>query len=244
MFLAIALSLSTAQATDSRLVAYANEIDRSFESMGAILVDDLAVASLQTLARRLSPTTSRTIRLLRHPSANAFAMPNDDIYLHTGLLLRVVTETELAALLAHEIAHSELGHFDRPPESLNRLSNSRSIKDEAAADNTAIEMLSGAGYCPAAAAQFFRRLQQERADTRRDTDFAGSHPSLGERLARWAGSRCDRTSAANRVIQSFDVFRNARLDALTQLALQQRGGTLVYLSSVESVREALGHDGE
>ena len=43
--------------------------------------------------------------VIRDPSPNAFAFPNGHIYVHTGMLARLEDESQLAALLAHEINH-------------------------------------------------------------------------------------------------------------------------------------------
>jgi predicted Zn-dependent protease len=43
--------------------------------------------------------------VIRDPSPNAFAFPNGQIYVHTGMLARMSDSSELAALLAHEINH-------------------------------------------------------------------------------------------------------------------------------------------
>ncbi|HEY5667014.1 MAG TPA: M48 family metalloprotease [Gammaproteobacteria bacterium] len=43
--------------------------------------------------------------VLRDPSPNAFAFPNGQIYIHTGMLARLADESQLAAILAHEINH-------------------------------------------------------------------------------------------------------------------------------------------
>ena len=43
--------------------------------------------------------------VLRDPSPNAFALPNGDIYIHTGMLARLTDTAELAAVLGHELNH-------------------------------------------------------------------------------------------------------------------------------------------
>lgn len=43
--------------------------------------------------------------VVRDPSPNAFAFPNGHIYVHTGMLARMKDESQLAALLGHEINH-------------------------------------------------------------------------------------------------------------------------------------------
>lgn len=55
------------------------------------------------------------------PSINAFAMPGGYIGVHTGLLLAAQSESELAAVLAHEISHVTQRHIAR------QISQSRSV---------------------------------------------------------------------------------------------------------------------
>ena len=50
---------------------------------------------------------------LRDPTLNAFAMPGGYIGVHTGLILSARSESELASVLAHEIAHVEQRHIAR-----------------------------------------------------------------------------------------------------------------------------------
>ncbi|MCB1958986.1 MAG: M48 family metallopeptidase [Rhodocyclaceae bacterium] len=50
---------------------------------------------------------------MRDPTLNAFAMPGGYIGVHTALILAARTESELAAVLAHEIAHVNQRHIAR-----------------------------------------------------------------------------------------------------------------------------------
>lgn len=50
---------------------------------------------------------------LRDPTLNAFAMPGGYIGVHTGLLLAAQSESELAGVLGHEIAHVTQHHIAR-----------------------------------------------------------------------------------------------------------------------------------
>ena len=55
------------------------------------------------------------------PSINAFALPGGYIGVNTGLILLTQTESELAAVLAHEISHVTQHHMardDREPEAI------------------------------------------------------------------------------------------------------------------------------
>ncbi len=49
--------------------------------------------------------------VLLHPSLNAFAAPGGFVFVHTGLLQQLDHESELAGVLAHEIAHVTQRHI-------------------------------------------------------------------------------------------------------------------------------------
>lgn len=51
--------------------------------------------------------------LFEDPSANAFAMPGGKIAVFTGLLDRIDSDDELAAVIGHEIAHVQLRHANQ-----------------------------------------------------------------------------------------------------------------------------------
>ena len=43
--------------------------------------------------------------MIKDPALNAFAMPNNTIYIHTGILAAAENEAEAAALIGHEMTH-------------------------------------------------------------------------------------------------------------------------------------------
>jgi len=51
--------------------------------------------------------------VLRDPTINAFALPGGFVFVHTGLITLSETESELASVLAHEIAHVTQRHIAR-----------------------------------------------------------------------------------------------------------------------------------
>jgi predicted Zn-dependent protease len=59
--------------------------------------------------------------VIRDPQVNAFALPGGHIGLHTGLLLTAQTESELASVVAHEIAHVTQRHMARMVAKQNQL---------------------------------------------------------------------------------------------------------------------------
>jgi len=59
--------------------------------------------------RSTDPYIKYRFRILRDPQANAFALPDGQVYVNTGMLAGLENEAQLAALLAHEIQHTA-GH--------------------------------------------------------------------------------------------------------------------------------------
>jgi len=69
---------------------------------------DQVIRKLQP--EKLPPGMSFKVIVVKDPYLNAFAFPNGIIYVHTGLLARMDNEAQLAALLAHEMAHCTQRH--------------------------------------------------------------------------------------------------------------------------------------
>lgn len=101
------------------------------------------------------PSGSWYFSLLRDSSVNAYSIGNGNIYITDGTLTFVETEAELAAILAHEIAHQLIGHFCQA----NKNYNSQAIGSflqvfdndkEIAADALAVRILQKS-YFPASA---------------------------------------------------------------------------------------------
>jgi predicted Zn-dependent protease len=82
-------------------------------------VDDADVSEyLANLGNRLaqaSPGARQDFEFfaIRDPSINAFAMPGGFIGVHTGLISAAETESELASVLSHEVAHVTQRHIAR-----------------------------------------------------------------------------------------------------------------------------------
>lgn len=89
----------------------AAEIEKTVE-----LVRDREISAyIEALGQRLvrAPEADDypyTFKVVRDDTINAFALPGGPTYVHTGLLLAVENEAQLAGVLAHEIAHVALRH--------------------------------------------------------------------------------------------------------------------------------------
>lgn len=79
----------------------------------AEITDYLNAIGDRLVASSPSPYRHFEFFVVRDPSINAFALPGGYIGVHTGLISAVRNESELAAVLAHEIAHVTQNHIAR-----------------------------------------------------------------------------------------------------------------------------------
>jgi len=103
------------------------EMMQQLKSSGMVLDDPIANEYIQNLGHTLSsaavtPQNHFHFFIVNAPSINAFAMPGGYIGVHQGLILASETEDELAAVLAHEIAHVTQHHIARSVEKANQMS--------------------------------------------------------------------------------------------------------------------------
>lgn len=96
----------------------ARSIMRDIYASPAFLGDAEIEAYLNSLGGRLAAESTASGRNLtffaiREPSINAFALPGGYIGVHTGLIQAAQSESELAGVLAHEIAHISQEHLSR-----------------------------------------------------------------------------------------------------------------------------------
>lgn len=93
-----------------------------------VVIDDPEIQGyFQSLGQRLAAHLedyegSFTFFLVDAPSINAFAAPGGVIGAHSGLVLESTSESELAAVLAHEISHVTQRHMARSYEAASKMS--------------------------------------------------------------------------------------------------------------------------
>jgi len=93
------------------------EIIRQIRWKDAAYLDDPEIEEyVNRLGRRLvaasdNPTQNFDFFVVRDPTLNAFALPGGYVGLHTGLILAAQSESELASVLGHEIAHVTQRHI-------------------------------------------------------------------------------------------------------------------------------------
>lgn len=148
--------------------------------------------------------------VLDEDEVNAYAAPGGYIFITRGALEVMESEAELAAVLAHEIAHVDAKHVveeirradafrvvqeeaDLSGEVLERVTGvgssllftGLSRGDEMEADSLAILYAGATGYRPDALVHFLERLQEMEADPARAgrlRQLGSTHPDSGERV--------------------------------------------------------------
>jgi predicted Zn-dependent protease len=150
--------------------------------------------------------------VLNTDEVNAYAGPNGYIMITRGALARMQDESELAGVLAHEIAHvtdkhglnamktaglTEAGmqaantnqrfaQWNRATDTIaEKLINGQYSQDqEGRADLLAVDYLVASGYDPNG---YHRFLQRMAAGNHSGGDLMSTHPGLGDRANRVAG---------------------------------------------------------
>lgn len=205
----------------SRMEIFSGEKMRSFtseqESKLAQALTDVFVRSnnlmdqealvqfVDTLSDRLlstieEPRYDYSIYIIRNRTVNAFALPGGNIVLHSGLLAFAESPEEVAAVLAHEIGHSEKGHIMQKlikevgfsvlfsaitggdigvfSEIGRRFIATRFDREyELEADNFALKTMEAAAVDPRYLAVFFHRLSESDGNIMDRIDFLSTHPS-------------------------------------------------------------------
>ncbi len=188
------------------LAKYGGEYrNKETETLVAIIVGRLVAASedKQQIYK---------ITLLNTPKVNAFALPGGYLYVTRGLLSLANDTSELAAVIAHEMAHVASNHAilrnqkqastevgkevvsevlgdniaGRIALAANQLKLSDFSKDqELQADAVGIRTLGNAGFDPHGAARFLETMQAYKSLSSGqlgDTAFLSSHPATPERI--------------------------------------------------------------
>jgi beta-barrel assembly-enhancing protease len=100
---------------DEDLLSEIKLLDDRFEKEGVVYHEAALDAYLNrvgmaTVGDKKLENVEWKFRALRDPVPNAFALPNGSIYINTGLLALLDDESQLAAVLAHEVTHVSLRH--------------------------------------------------------------------------------------------------------------------------------------
>ncbi len=152
------------------------------------------------------PSRKYRVTVLNSPLVNAFALPGGSIYVTRGLLALANDSSEVAAVLAHEIAHVISQHGILRQEKADATKIGKRIVDEVLGDSTSTRVAIVANDIRFAE---FSRDQELQADT------------LGIRMIGRAGYD---PFAAARFLSAMEGFRNLK-------RLERRNGLPGFLAS-------------
>ena len=87
---------------------------KQIEEQWPLTSDPAAISKLEVIMRKLEPYMERRfdweIRLVKSDALNAFCLPGGYIFFTTGMLKMLNTDSELAAVMAHEMIHADKKH--------------------------------------------------------------------------------------------------------------------------------------
>jgi predicted Zn-dependent protease len=159
---------------EKRLWKRSEEEAKRLDSSGQLHESAELLAYVNAVAGRLLPEELRqqklviTVKVLKNPLLNAFALAHGVIYIHSGLLVKMENESQLAAILSHELTHITHRHM---------LQSFRTVQSTSVALTTlqlagipfglygSLAILLGSLSATAAVSGYSRALENE-ADTR------------------------------------------------------------------------------
>ncbi|MGJ3236979.1 M48 family metallopeptidase [Marivirga sp.] len=182
------------------------QIFREYDSLDVGLTDSVMNVIFKRLTEPMdSVRYDYNIYVLKSDQVNAFTAFNGQLFVFTGLIEQTESPEELAAVLAHELAHAENRHVIKnlvKEIGLNSLiliisggdpvimqeitklvvSSGFSRNMEREADEYAIQYLKDANINPNRLTQFFLKLKQQNKELPESLEWISSHPALKERI--------------------------------------------------------------
>jgi beta-barrel assembly-enhancing protease len=153
---------------------YGESMLREFRRQNLVMEDPLVADYLRSLGYRLVAQSERqaddfTFFVVRSNDINAFAAPGGYIGVNVGLIHEFQTESELAAVLGHEIAHISQRHLVRAWESMQKATLPIALAmigaviaaQGASGDGTEAALISGMGLMQQQAINFTRNNEYE-----------------------------------------------------------------------------------
>ncbi len=190
----------------------AQEVERSSKLINDPIVTEYVNRVGQNLVKNSDAKVPFTIKVIDSEEINAFALPGGFFYVNSGLVTAADEESELAGVMAHEIAHVAARHGTEQYTKAT-LANYATIplifmsgglgyglyqaagflipmqflhfsrKAETEADFLGLEYMYKTGYDPTAFVSFFEKIQaQEKKKPGTLSKMFSTHPPTGDRI--------------------------------------------------------------
>lgn len=178
---------------------FQKEMDKRFR--GTLDIDKELLVYIDNLGRHLigrvkRPGIAYHFHVIRQDEVNAFSIPGGGVYVFTGLLKQLNSESELVAVIAHEIRHIDLRHcialyqvFKRLPEAAQSpitysaaqmARHPFNARNEAEADMRGLELTYSLGYSPYGFAEFWEKNASGSAPAKRWRGQSKTDNALGQ----------------------------------------------------------------
>ena len=118
-------------------IKFGNYVDAVVRSQYAVVKDEQLTQQVAAIGHQLTavsarPNLSYTFKVLNTSEVNAFAGPGGFVYVTVGLLDKLESKDELAAVLAHEVGHVCERHSVRSYYNAQKIQNVLTLIDVAA----------------------------------------------------------------------------------------------------------------
>lgn len=169
-----------------------------------LLEDEEVNEYVNEIGKTLTTYTGRDdfeyeFHVIKDDNLNAFALPGGKIFIHAGAILNTKSEAELAGLIAHELAHTDLSHgfqlvtegnllanvsqfipFGRTATNLIVLNYSRDMEREA--DEIGTRLLASSHYAADGLYNLMLTLEDKKQDRPSPPVWLSTHPETEERI--------------------------------------------------------------